>query len=247
MVERDDPVDEAHSGIEVVLHQQDRAIPGGDEVGQSGVDLFDALRVEVGGRLIEHQQRRSHRERARDGQPLASAARQAVGVLATPLPQPDPAQRGLGAGEHVGHRHPQILRAEGHLVEERAGHELRVGILEDHRHARAEVGDRRRDRVDARDLDRSAHIGGHGVRDQPVEGERQRGLARPAGAEQEHDLARGDLEGDGCRNRRALSVMGDRKLVDPHEGNAGIRRERGGRVALRCGHGTSWRSGLSIS
>ena len=115
--------------------------PVGDELGERGVDLLDAARVEVRGRLVEHEQGRSHRERARDREALASAAGEPVGVLAAPLPQADAAQRRLGAGEHLGHRHPQILGSEGDLVEQRAGDQLCVGVLEDHADARAELGD----------------------------------------------------------------------------------------------------------
>ena len=120
LVEHDDAVDEADGRIEVVLDEQDRLVALGDQLGERVVDLLDAARVEVRGGLVEHEQGRSHRERARDRETLASAAREPIGVLAPPLPQADAAQRGLGAGEHLGHRHPQILGTEGDLVEQRA-------------------------------------------------------------------------------------------------------------------------------
>ena len=85
-VEHDDPVDEADGGVEVVLDEQDRAVARGDEVGEGGVDLVDALRVEVRRRLVEHEQRRSHRQRAGDRESLAAAAREPVGVLGRGAP-----------------------------------------------------------------------------------------------------------------------------------------------------------------
>ena len=142
LVEHDDAVDEADRGVEVVLDEQDRAVAVRHELGERGVDLLDPLRVEVRGRLVEHEQRRAHRERARDRQPLPSAAGQAVGVLGAALPQADAAQRGLGAREHLGHRHPEVLRPERDFVEQRAGDQLRVGVLEDHADMRAQLGDR---------------------------------------------------------------------------------------------------------
>ena len=97
LVEHDDAIDEADGRVEIVLDEQDRAVAVRDQLGERRVDLFDALRIEVRGRLVQHEQRRTHRERARDRESLPSAARQAVGVLGAALPQPDAAQRGLGA------------------------------------------------------------------------------------------------------------------------------------------------------
>ncbi|KJL43879.1 hypothetical protein RS82_01255 [Microbacterium trichothecenolyticum] len=217
VVEHHDPVDEAYGGVEVVLDEEDRPVAGCDEFGEGGVHLFDPGGVEIRGRLVEHEERRPHREGARDREPLASAARQAVGVVASAFPQADPAEGLLGAGEHHCHRHPEILRPERHLVEERAGDELRVRVLEHHADAGAELGDGRRLGVESLDLDRSGDGRRHGLRQQPIESEGQRRLARPARAEQQHHFSGGDIERDGCRRRRGLAVMGDAELAHPQQ------------------------------
>ena len=57
VVEHDDAVGDPHDGVEVVLDQHERPVARGDEFAEGRVDLFDALRVEVRGRLVEHEQR----------------------------------------------------------------------------------------------------------------------------------------------------------------------------------------------
>jgi hypothetical protein len=57
LIQDDDPVDEADCRIEVVLDEQDRLVALGDQGGQRVVDLLDAAWVEVGGGLIQYQQR----------------------------------------------------------------------------------------------------------------------------------------------------------------------------------------------
>ncbi len=194
LVEHHHPVDEADRRIEVVLDEEDRPIALGHQAGEGVVDLLDSARVEVRGRLVQHQQGRSHGQRAGDGEALPSAAREPVGVLAPPLPQAHAAQRRLGACEHVCHRHPQILRTECDLVEQRARDQLCIGILEDHAHPRAELGDGGVGRVVTADLDRAPNLGRQGVGDESVQSEGQCRLARSAGSEQQNDFAHGDVE-----------------------------------------------------
>ncbi len=182
------------------------------------------------------------------GEPIASAHAIASrcrpppdrrsGFSAAPLPQAHPAQRDLGAGQHVGHRHPQILGAEGHLVEQRAGDELRVGVLEHHRHAGAQLGDRGGRRVEPVERDRSGEGRGHGVRDQAVEREGEGRLARSARAEHEHHFAGSDVERDLDGGRGIRSLVRDREVAHFEErSRAGAHRGSGGSVALGCGHG----------
>ena len=239
VVEHDDPVDEAHGGVEVVLDEHDRTVAGRHEICEGRVHLVDSLGIEVRGGFVEDEQGRPHRQRARDRESLAAAARQAIGVLATTVPEPDAAQRDLGALEDFGHRHPQILGSERDLVENRAGHELGVGVLEDHADAGAERGDGRRGRIDAVDQDPSSDHGGHGVGDEAVQREGQRRLARAARAEDQHDLARADVERHSGGGRGIRPLMRDRKTLDREEGVRSGRRLRGGGLASRCAHGSS--------
>ncbi len=243
LVEHHGAVDEPDRRVEVVLDEQDRAVARCDQFGQRGVHLLDSPRVEIGGRLVQDEERRAHRERARDREALASATREAVGVVAAALPELHASERGLRAGEHVGHRHPQVLGTERDLVQERAGHQLRVRVLEDHADLRAQLGDGGLGGVVPADLDRPAHVCGYRVRNEAVEGQGERGLARSAGAEQEHDLARGDVEAHRCGGGGSLALVGDGEIANPEQGCGTAAGPgclcRGGRVALECGHGSS--------
>ena len=195
-VDHDRAGEEAHRGIEVVLDQQDRAVAGGDDVGECGVHIVDALGVEVGCRLVEHDQRRAHRQGAGDRETLPPAARETVGVLVSPVPQADAAQCVFGPRAHLVERQQQVLGTEGDLVVGRAGDDLRIRILEDHRDVRAQRGGEGVGGVESAGLDRPRHGRGHRVGDQSVERERQRRFARTGRAEQQHDLAGVDVEGD---------------------------------------------------
>ena len=128
------------------------------------------------------------------------------GVVGTSVPEADELEGPLGAFEHLGGGHEAVLGSERHLVEERAGDHLRVGILEDHGDVLAELGHRAIPGVGARDPHRSLEAGGDRVRHEAVERERERRLAAAGWAEYEHDLAGADVERDavGCRPRRIV-------------------------------------------
>ncbi len=182
-IEHDDPVDDVDGRVEVVLDEHDRVVALAGELAEHGVDLVDAGGVEVRRRFVEHEYRGGHREGAGDGEALAPAARQPVGVLIAPLPQADELEGALGARQHLGDRHQLVLGAERDLVEQGAGDHLRVGILEHHRDVRAEHADAVVAAVEPRDANGALECGGQGVRDEPVERERERRLAAPRGAE----------------------------------------------------------------
>ena len=225
-VDDEHPVDEVERGVEVVLDQHDGMVAVGDEVGEGSVDLVDADGIEVGGRLVEHDDRGAERERAGDRQPLAPTAGEHVGVLVAALPQADPAQRPFGAIEYLGRGHEQVLGAESDLVEQGAGHDLRVGILEDHADGRTQRADRRVAGVGSGDEHSAGQGRGHRVGNEPVEREGEGRLARSAGAEHEQDLAGRDRERDAVGGG-ARGVL----VRDPHV--RGAQRCARHRVVLR--------------
>ena len=194
LIQDDDTVDEPHGGVQVVLHQQHGAVCLYHNPPKRLVDLLDPAGVEVRGGFIEHEQGGTHRERACDREPLPPAAGQPIRVIGATLPEPHAPQRRLGAAEHLRHRHPQVLGAECDLIQQRPGHELRVGVLEHHADTRTHLGDRGIDGVGIADHHGARHLRADGVRNQPVERERQSGLAAAAGAQQQHDLTGEDVE-----------------------------------------------------
>ena len=222
MIEHDDAVGDARGGVEVVLDQHDRAVTRRDEVLEGGVDLFDTLRVEVRRRLVEHEQGGTHRKGARDREALPATAGQSIGVLVTALPQPHAAQGVLAAREDLVHRHPEVLRGERDLVEECPGHELGIGVLKDHSDVRREDGDGGLLRVEAGDLHRAGERCGNRVRNEPVEGEGQRGLARAARPQEEDDLAARDREARRRGSRCLGALMADADIAHREEGRNGV-------------------------
>ena len=101
------------------------------------------------------------------------------GFSCAPLPEADELEGALGARQHLVDGHQLVLGAERDLVEQGAGDHLRVGILEHHRDVLAEHADAVVAAVEARDAHGALELGGHGVRDEPVECERERRLAAP--------------------------------------------------------------------
>ena len=191
------------------------------ELAQHGVDLVDAGGVEVGRGLVEHEHRGGHRQGAGDGEALPPAARQPVGVLVAPLPQAHELEGALGAGQHLVDRHQLVLGAERHLVEQGAGDHLGVGVLEDHRHVRAEHAHAVVAGVEPRDAHRALEFGGHGMRHEPVERERERRLAAPRRAEQQHDLARRDRQRHAVRRRPRRTLVADAHAVEVEQRGIG--------------------------
>ena len=76
-------------------------------------------------------------------------------------------------------------------------------------------------------------------------------LPDPLGPEQQHDLARLDVEARRGGGGRILARVGDRQIAHPQQRDAARPRAargsharqgclcRGGRIALECGHGSS--------
>ena len=87
LVHDDDAVGELHHHVELVLDQQDGQ-PLGLQVGDEPLHLGGLGRVHAGGRLVEQQQARLERQRARDLDAAAVGVGQAVGRLVDARQQP---------------------------------------------------------------------------------------------------------------------------------------------------------------
>ncbi len=146
-------------------------------------------------RLVAEQQPGPGHERPADGEHLLLAARERARELAAPLAEHREAIiRRLHAGREAA---PEIAAARQGVAAQ-----LQVvehgEVAEDPaplRHQRDPRPEQRLRRLpgDVAPVDRDAARGG---REQPGDRPEQRGLARPVGADQGHQLARADLQGD---------------------------------------------------
>jgi hypothetical protein len=149
---------------------------------------------------------------------LASATGEAVGVLVSALPEADAAQGVLRADAQLLERQQQVLRAEGHLVVHGAGDDLGVRVLEHHRDVRAQRGGVGVRGVDPARFDCARHRRWQRVRDQSVQREGERRLARTGRAEQQHDLAGSDVEGHIARRRAHGIGVGEGEITHAEKG-----------------------------
>ena len=154
-------------------------------------DLGPGGPVQHGGRLVEHDHRRMHRHRARDGDALLLAAAHHRRIRGSRLGHVDRLQSLGDAPADVVMRDAEVLRAERHIVLDHRGDELVLGILE-HRAdaaARPAVGIRIRPGI-AVEHPFAQHRDGARVRGRkPGDDPRQRGLPRTVRADDAHALA----------------------------------------------------------
>ena len=184
--------------------------------------------IQRGAGLVHQQDLGPRRDRARDAQALLLAAgeaqRGAVQVVLDLLVEP-------GAPQGIDYQRLELgparaaagllAQREGDVVEDR--HREGVGLLEDHRHARAQR--RVFEVVDVVAVEHDAPAAGSagGELGEAVQGAQQRGLAAAGGSDQREHLALVDRERD--RAHRDLLAVGDARR--PPGAGARVRRRRG--------------------
>ncbi len=179
-----------------MLDEQQRSFAVRDEAPDRTKHLVGARRVEVGGRLVEHQAARAERQKRRERDALLRAA----GERRDRRSHIREAGLGSRRRDALGHRlawYRVILETERDLVVDLEHHELRLGILE-------HDADRRRERGQADAAGRFAihadlaalPVGLDRVRDDAIEAERERALAAAARAQEQEPLAALPAEGE---------------------------------------------------
>ena len=151
---------------------------------------------------------------------------------ATSSQRPARSQRPLDRGrELLAPRPPPRLLAQrvGDVVEDR--HRKRVGLLEDHRHAPAQLGDVQRVDVAVVEHQRAGPLRGRGELGQAVERAQERRLAAARGADEGEHLALADRQRDLAHGE--LAAVGDRQRARCASAR-GYPRARG-RATARCG------------
>ena len=152
--------------------------------------------VQVGRRLIEHEETRRDREHPRNRDPLLLAAGESRGPAALEPRQPDEPEHFRHSRAHRDHGPGEILQTERDVVPDALHHELARRILEHDprpeahgRHGRNALNVARGD-FDVVDTERALPLAGKLDGQQPRQPARDRALPGPGWPDDEEQLAR---------------------------------------------------------
>ena len=173
----------------------------GEHLGHHGTHPGRAGRVEHRGGLVQEQHARTQRQHARERQPLPLPAGQVRGRAVQRHVEPDRVERLAHPCPDLGRRHAVVLQAERDVVAAAGEHGLRLRVLQQQAGGgvAARPGDGAGARLaggDAVDEQGALLLAGAVLAavEQAGEPGEQRRLARAAGPEQQHPLARLDVE-----------------------------------------------------
>ena len=155
-----------------------------------------SLGVELGGRLVQEQQRGPDRKDGRETGALQLAGREGLGAA---LGEPRYAcicERAVDAGPDLCRRRTEVLEPERDLVLDAAEDDLVLGVLKERCDLVGEIGRAEAAGVASGDLDPALEAAAVEVWDEPGQRAQKRRLAGARGAEECHDLTGLDLERD---------------------------------------------------
>ncbi len=181
---------------EVVRDDEHRALERLEHLEQ----LSPRAGIEVGRRLVEHEQGRLHRQDGRDRHAPALAERELVRAAVCDVLHPHGAQRRSHAILEPRAGEPEVERPEGDVVAHRRHEELVVGILEDE----ADAGPQRLD-VPVADVD-PGHLEASLAAQEAVEVEHQGRLAGAVGSQHGDALPVGDVHVHAVERRLPVRV-----------------------------------------
>ena len=200
-VHHDHPVRERHRLDLVVRHVEARGAELPVQLLDLEAHLHAELRVEVRQRLVEQEHLRLADDRAAHRDALALAARELAGLALEQRTELEDAGRALHAGLDVGLRHAADLEPVGHVVVHAHVRVERV-VLEHHRDVPVLGLERVDDRVADGDL-------AGGDRLEPRDHAQQRRLAAARGADDDDELAVGDLRVDAVDHLELRVALAD--------------------------------------
>jgi hypothetical protein len=131
VVHRHDPISEGKRVPQVVGHEHD---PGalGVALPEAGDHRLAGRRVQPGERFVQHEVARLHRQRTRDCDTLALAARQRIDTLRLSPCHPDRRQRVGDPAVDLLAGQSEVLRPERHVRADRRRDDLIAGVLKHH-------------------------------------------------------------------------------------------------------------------
>ena len=199
-------------------HHRDAAVAV--DAGDQRQQLLGRNRVELAGRLVEQQERLPHRQHRCDCDPLPLAAGQRAGVALGQMGGTGGHQRLLGAGGNRGRWMSDALQPERHLVAHPLGDQLRLGILEHQAGVAGQLARAVVARVQAVDRHAAGQLAAVEVRHEAERGPQQRRLAAARLADDQHQLAGLDVQGDAVQRRLGHARV---RVADVHEAQRGHR------------------------
>ena len=213
-VKHDDPIDEVDAAVELVLDDDDGASPIGHQIAQHREHRAGAGRVQVGGRLVQHQHVGLHRQQAGQRQPLLHASRELIARVSSPC---RPGRR-CGAPRRCG---PACRRgvypgSPGRMRPRRQGQHAELGfrVLEEDTDAAAQLAGG--DLANRAASQEHAPVHGRPDRagDDAVQAERQRALANRHLARGAGLAPRALWQIDRAQSRAVLAVVADGEALD---------------------------------
>ncbi len=136
-----DPREVARRELHVVGDRHHGPVCRGPRVDERA-DARDARPILAGRRLVEHENRRVHRQHTGERDELPVRQPQVVRVLRGPIRQPHGGECLGDEAPDVGIAKPEVARSERRLALHRAAEELAIGILEHEADGMGDVGDR---------------------------------------------------------------------------------------------------------
>ncbi len=188
--------------LHVVRHDEDRS-SFVVELAQQREQFVGARPVLAESRLIEGENRRAGDERSADRETPLLAARQQERMRARLLGQAESLEQRLRALAHLVVRKVALPQTVGHLVEDRVGDELVLGVLEDEADPRRQGARVAPAHVEIADPDRAA-----GRRDDARDRLDERRLACAVGAHHRDELPGSDGEVDRREGRASVRAGG---------------------------------------
>jgi hypothetical protein len=180
--------------VQVLVDDHDSDARLAVEPGDGVEHFFLAQRVELGRRVVEHQQLRPKSQGGGDGLALLLPARESPGRAFGMLSQAHHVECPTGALDDLGRRQAQVLQPELHVFLDGEPDDLRLGALQHDADLAGQVGQVGLARVEAAHLHRAFEHPAERVRHEPVHHVAQRALARAGATGQGQELAALDAQ-----------------------------------------------------
>jgi hypothetical protein len=215
-LENHDAIGEGDRLVDAVLDQHHRRAGSVEDAIEHLAHIGRTVGIEVGGRLVEHQQSGPQGEGSGECQPLELTSREGERRPLDAVREVDGRQCRIDAGADAVGRDAPVLESEGHVVAGAAHDDLGLRVLEEQAAAVACQA-----RVDAVHEQRSLGLGSTGRVDQPGQRHQEGRLAGARRAEQQDPLPRLDDEVDTAERPRPAAWVPEAPVASLDAGRSG--------------------------